>query len=430
MTGLFKDINNMPLAERLRPKKLDDVVGQENLLSDNGALFHAINNEKIPSIILWGTPGCGKTTIARLIAENANCPFETVSAVFSGVSDLRKIFDKAIQNIEMGKQTILFVDEIHRFNKAQQDSFLPYVENGTVILIGATTQNPSFELNSALLSRTQVFTLNKLTPVDMEKLLLRAENLMKKTVPLDEDARKKLCEISDGDGRYFLNMVDMLMGINIDKQMNSEQLLNIVQRRMPVYDKSGDSHYNMLSAFHKSMRGSDVQASLYWMGRMLAGGEDPLSIARRMLCIAYEDIGLADPMASQQAIWAWDTFKRLGSPEGERALVQACVYLATAPKSNAIDKATKAMLKAGREQANYSPPKNILNAPTKMMENMGYGKDYQYDHNHPDGFSGQNFFPEELGRLELYTVGDKGFEKEIKKRYDYYEELRRIRNKK
>ena len=346
------------------------------------------------------------------------------------MSDLRKIFDKAIQNIEMGKQTILFVDEIHRFNKAQQDSFLPYVENGTVILIGATTQNPSFELNSALLSRAQVFTLNKLTPVDMEKLLLRAENLMKKTVPLDEDARKKICEISDGDGRYFLNMVDMLMGINIDKQMNSEQLLNIVQRRMPVYDKSGDSHYNMLSAFHKSMRGSDVQASLYWMGRMLAGGEDPLSIARRMLCIAYEDIGLADPMASQQAIWAWDTFNRLGSPEGERALVQACVYLATAPKSNAIDKATKAMLKAGREQANYSPPKNILNAPTKMMENMGYGKDYQYDHNHPDGFSGQNFFPEELGRLELYTVGDKGFEKEIKKRYDYYEELRRIRNKK
>ncbi|MGB1360867.1 MAG: replication-associated recombination protein A [Alphaproteobacteria bacterium] len=429
MSSLFKDNENAPLAERLRPTSLDMVVGQESLLGEGGALYHAINNDKLPSIILWGTPGCGKTTLARLIAENADCPFESVSAVFSGVADLRKVFDKAIMNADMGKQTVLFVDEIHRFNKAQQDSFLPYVENGTVILIGATTENPSFELNSALLSRAQVFTLNKLTAKDMETLLNRAEELMQKPVPLDEESRTLLLEMADGDGRYFLNMVDVLMGIRVEKPMNKEQLMTIVQRRMPMYDKSGDSHYNMLSAFHKSVRGSDVQASLYWMGRMLAGGEDPLSIARRMLCIAYEDVGLADPQAAQQAVLAWDTFKRLGTPEGERALTQACVYLATAPKSNAIDQATKAMLKAGKDMANFPPPKNILNAPTEMMKDMGYGEGYQYDHNHPDGFSGQNFFPEELGRLDLYTVGDKGFEKEIKKRVDYYENLRKERNK-
>ena len=429
MTGLFYELAGKPLAERLRPTTLDEVVGQSHLLGDSGILKRVIDTGSTPSIVLWGPPGCGKTTIARLVANTVDAKLESISAVFSGVADLRKVFERAIGNRASGLKTILFVDEIHRFNKSQQDSFLPYVEDGTVILIGATTENPSFELNSALLSRTQVLTLKRLESDSMEELLCRAEQAMEKTIPLNEESRKVFVTMADGDGRYFLNMVDMLMGLVVDTPMTPEQMFTMVQRRMPIYDKGADSHYNMLSAFHKSMRGSDVQASLYWMGRMLAGGEDPLAIARRMLCIAYEDVGLADPMASQQAVLAWDTYKRLGSPEGERALTQACVYLATAPKSNAIDKATKAMLDAGKRHGSFMPPKNILNSPTKMMENMGYGDGYQYDHNSPDAFSGQNFFPEELGRLELYSANERGFEREIKKRSDYYEDLRQKRNK-
>ena len=429
MTGLFDELAGKPLAERLRPMTLDGVVGQSHLLGEGGVLRRVLDTGNTPSIILWGPPGCGKTTIARLIADAVDAKLESVSAVFSGVADLRKVFERAVGNRASGVKTILFVDEIHRFNKSQQDSFLPYVEDGTVVLVGATTENPSFELNCALLSRAQVLTLHRLESDSMEELLNRAEQSLKKTIPLTEDAREMFVTMADGDGRYFLNMVDMLMGIVVDKPMTIEEMLVIIQRRMPIYDKGADSHYNMLSAFHKSVRGSDVQASLYWMGRMLAGGEDPLSIARRMLCIAYEDVGLADPMASQQAVLAWDTYKRLGSPEGERALTQACVYLATAPKSNAVDKATKAMLDAGKRYGSFMPPKNILNSPTKMMEDMGYGEGYQYDHNHPDAFSGQNFFPEDLGRLDLYKANERGFEREIKKRFDYYEDLRHKRNK-
>ncbi len=429
MNGLFTDTQHQPLADRLRPQDISEVIGQDHLLQRGGGLYYAVRSPVLPSMILWGGAGCGKTTLARVLVDRTAYRFQSVSAVFSGVAELRTIFATAAKNHQMGEKTVLFVDEIHRFNKSQQDSFLPFVENGTVILIGATTENPSFELNPALLSRCQVFTLNALTAEHMAVLLQRAERVMATTVPLDDTARDALCHMADGDGRYFLNMVEMLMGVSVAEPMTCEQLVTVVQRRMPVYDKSADSHYNMLSAFHKSVRGSDVQASLFYLGRMLAAGEDPLHIARRMLCIAYEDVGLADPMAAQQATMAWDTFHRLGSPEGERALVQCCIYLATAPKSNAVELATGAALAAGKKYAHIAPPKNILNAPTKMMQDMGYNAGYQYDHDHPDGYSGQNFFPEDIGRLHLYTPIARGFEREIKKRYDYYEKLRANRQK-
>lgn len=427
MNGLFTDTAKSPLAERLRPQDISEVIGQDHLLQPGGGVYHALHAPVLPSMILWGGTGCGKTTLARLIVKNTQYNFKTISAVFSGVADLRKVFEQATKSYELGEKTVLFVDEIHRFNKSQQDSFLPYVENGTVVLIGATTENPSFECNPALLSRCQVFCLNPLNEKHMHQLLQRAEQTLNTTIPLDLDARNALCNMADGDGRYFLNMVEMLMGISVGEPMNTEQLATVVHRRMPVYDKSGDSHYNMLSAFHKSVRGSDVHAALFYMGRMLAGGEDPLHIARRMLCIAYEDVGLADPMAAHQATMAWDTFKRLGSPEGERALVQCCIYLATAPKSNAVELAKFAMLDAGKKYAHMSPPKNILNAPTKMMQDMGYHAGYKYDHDHPDAFSGQNFFPEEMDRVNLYTPNQRGFEREIKKRVEYYEKLRNKR---
>ncbi len=429
MNRLFTDTTNQPLAERLRPMDISEVIGQDHLLQKGGGLYHALQSALLPSMILWGGPGCGKTTLAQLIAQHSGYHLQSISAVFSGVADLRKVFDKAMQHCEMGEKTVLFVDEIHRFNKTQQDSFLPFVEKGTVVLIGATTENPSFELNPALLSRCQVFTLNPLGANHMALLLQKAEQVMGIVVPLDDSARDSLCHMADGDGRYFLNMVEMLMGISVAENMTTEQVLAMVQRRMPIYDKSGDSHYNMLSAFHKSVRGSDVQASLFYLGRMLAGGEDPLHIARRMLCIAYEDVGLADPMAAHQAILAWDTFKRLGSPEGERALVQCCIYLATAPKSNAVEIAKNKAVEAGKKYAHLAPPKNILNAPTKMMQDMGYHKGYQYDHDYADGFSGQNFFPERMQRLQLYTPIERGFEREIKKRYDYYKKLREKHHK-
>ncbi|HEY0832967.1 MAG TPA: replication-associated recombination protein A [Azospirillum sp.] len=423
-TGLFDGTAPRPLADRLRPKTLAEVVGQEHLLKPDGPLGRMVAAHRLASMILWGPPGCGKTTIARLLAQTTDLHFEPLSAVFSGVADLRRVFDAARERRAAGRGTLLFIDEIHRFNRAQQDGFLPYVEDGTVTLVGATTENPSFELNAALLSRCQVFVLNRLDDGALERLLSRAEAETGRPLPVDPDARAALKAMADGDGRFGLNLCEELFALPDGTVLDTNALTTTIQRRAPVYDKAQEGHYNLISALHKSLRGSDTDAALYWFARMLAGGEDPRYIARRLTRFAVEDIGLADPNALLQATAAWETYERLGSPEGELALAQLVIYLGTAPKSNAAYTAYKAAVRAAKETGSLMPPKHILNAPTKLMKQLGYGKDYAYDHDTAEGFSGQNYFPEGMPRRDFYQPVERGFEREIRKRLDYWAKLR------
>ena len=405
-----------PLADRLRPHLLKDVAGQDHLIGPDGPLGRMIADGHLQSMILWGPPGSGKTTIAQLLAGEVDMHFEPLSAVFSGVSDLRKAFAAAERRHSQG--TLLFVDEIHRFNKAQQDAFLPYVENGTIVLVGATTENPSFELNAALLSRSKVLVLNRLDEAASALLLERAEAEMGRTLALDEAARSDLITLADGDGRYLLNLAEDVFRLKTEAPLNSLQLAEVVQKRAPVYDKSGEGHYNLISAVHKAMRGSDPDAALYWVCRMLDGGEDPSYILRRLTRFAIEDIGLADPQATEHALAAWQTYDRLGSPEGDLAIAQLVLYLATAPKSNAGYTAFKSAMTSAKSSGSLAPPKHILNAPTALMKDLGYGDGYVYDHNTEEGFSGQNYFPDGLERQTFYAPRGEGCEAEIKKRLD------------
>jgi putative ATPase len=427
--SLFEQNIKRPLADRLRAKTLADVVGQGHILGENAPLGRMVAAGRLASLILWGPPGCGKTTIARLLADEVGLYFEPVSAVASGVSELRKIFEAAALRNEQGRRTLLFVDEVHRFNRAQQDVLLPYVEDGTVILVGATTENPSFELNGALLSRCQVLVLNRLDDAALERLLVRTEALEGKKLPLDEEARTALKAMADGDGRYLLGMAEELLEGPVAQPLDVQALTAFVQKRRPLYDKAQDSHYNLISALHKSMRGSDCDAALYWFARMLAGGEDPRYIARRILRFASEDVGLADPQALSLTLAAWEGYERVGSPEGELFLAEAIIYLATAPKSNASYIAINRAKRAADEYGSFMPPKHILNAPTKLMAEQGYGDGYAYDHDAPEGFSGQNYFPESMKRQNFYTPVERGFEREIKKRLDYWAEIRSRKNR-
>jgi putative ATPase len=429
VTGLFESQAPRPLADRLRPKRLEEVVGQQHLLAADAPIGRMVASGHISSMILWGPPGCGKTTLARLLAEHTSLHFEPLSAVFSGVADLRKIFEAARSRRMAGQGTLLFIDEIHRFNRAQQDGFLPYVEDGTVILVGATTENPSFELNGALLSRCQVFVLNRLDDASMEQIMGRAEAAEGRPLPLDAEARRALRAMADGDGRYLLNMAEELLRLPPGPKLDTAGLAAAVQRRAPLYDKAQEGHYNLISALHKSLRGSDTDAALYWLARMLAGGEDPRYIARRLVRFAVEDIGLADPDALPQSIAAWEAFERLGSPEGELAIAQCIVYLGTAPKSNAAYRAFSAARSAAEETGSLMPPKHILNAPTRLMKQLGYSKGYEYDHDAPEAFSGQNYFPDGMARQEFYRPVERGFEREIRKRLDYWSKLRAERPK-
>lgn len=429
---LFSSQVKRPLADRLRPKNLREVVGQDQVVGENAPLGRMVKSKKITSFILWGPPGCGKTTIARLIAEDTNLYFEQISAVFSGVADLKRVFQYAEERrATQGKGTLLFVDEIHRFNKSQQDGFLPYVEDGTIILVGATTENPSFELNAALLSRAQVFVLNRLNSDDFEVLLQRAEKEVGRKLPIDEEARTLIKEIADGDGRYILNLAENIFSFSDGSEVfDKDAVIKMVRSRAPIYDKGRDGHYNLISAVHKSMRGSDVDAALYWTARMLESGEDARYLLRRLTRFAIEDVSLADPNAITQAIACWETYERLGSPEGDLAVIQLVAYLATAPKSAGVYKAMHKARDLARKTGSLMPPKHILNAPTKLMKNLGYGEGYQYDQDLEDGFSGQNYFPEEMSRTKLYTPVDRGFEREIKKRIEYFDNLRVEKNKK
>jgi putative ATPase len=413
-----------PLADRLRPRALEEVVGQEHLTGPEGAIGRMVAAGRLASMILWGPPGTGKTTIARLLADAVGMRFVAISAVFSGVADLKKVFAEARDQVKAGRQTLLFVDEIHRFNRAQQDGFLPYVENGTVVLVGATTENPSFELNAALLSRAQVLILNRLDSAALCKLLDRAEALMEQSLPLTSEARDALVATADGDGRFLLNQAETLFAIDIEEPLDPAGLSTLLHRRVAVYDKDREGHYNLISALHKSIRGSDPQAALYYLARMLTAGEEPLYLLRRLTRAAVEDIGLADPNALVQCIAAKDTYDFLGSPEGELAIVQACLYLATAPKSNATYVAQKAAWRSAKETGSLMPPKNILNAPTKLMKSIGYGKGYAYDHDAEGGFSGDNYWPEEMQPQTFYRPVERGFERKVVERLAHWEELR------
>ncbi|MCV6592032.1 MAG: replication-associated recombination protein A [Silicimonas sp.] len=418
------DTGPRPLADRLRPRALSEVIGQGELLGSDGPMGAMLAAGTLGSLILWGPPGVGKTTIARLLADETDLTFVQISAIFTGVPDLKKVFEAARLRRQNGQGTLLFVDEIHRFNKAQQDGFLPLMEDGTILLVGATTENPSFELNAALLSRAQVMVLTRLSLADLELLAQRAEAELGKGLPLDGPAREALLEMADGDGRALLNLVEQVAGWNAGEKLDVEGLTKRLMRRAAHYDKSGDSHYNLISALHKSVRGSDPDAALYWFARMLEGGEDPRFLARRITRMAVEDIGLADPQAQTHCIDAWNTYERLGSPEGELALAQAVTYLALAPKSNAGYVAYKAARVAAKATGSEPPPKHILNAPTGLMKEQGYGEGYAYDHDAEDGFSGQNCFPETMKRPVYYLPVERGFERELKRRLDYFVKLR------
>ena len=413
-----------PLADRLRPQTLDQVIGQEQVLGPDAPLGVMLASGAMGSIIFWGPPGVGKTTIARLLAQQTERHFVQISAIFTGVPDLKKVFEAARLRHAQGRGTLLFVDEIHRFNKAQQDGFLPYMEDGTILLVGATTENPSFELNAAVLSRAQVLVLTRLELADLERLVQRAERELGRALPLDGPAREALLEMADGDGRALLNLVEQVAAWQVDGKLNSAQLGARLMRRAAAYDKSGDAHYNLVSALHKSVRGSDPDAALYWYARMLEGGEDPRYLARRITRMAVEDIGLADPQAQTICLHAWETYERLGSPEGELALAQAVTYLALAPKSNAGYAAYKAARAAARNHGSAPPPKHILNAPTQMMKDQGYGQGYACDHDAEDGFSGQNYFPDGMKRPVFYQPVERGFERELKKRLSWFARLR------
>ena len=416
-----------PLADRLRPKSLSDVIGQEQVLGPEAPLGVMLASGALSSLILWGPPGVGKTTIARLLADETDLHFVQISAIFSGVQDLKKVFEAARIRRGNGQGTLLFVDEIHRFNKAQQDGFLPYMEDGTILLVGATTENPSFELNAAVLSRAQVLVLERLSLADLERLAQRAEKELDKSLSLTGEARETLLEMADGDGRALLNLIEQVSAWKVDAKLTPEALSARLMRRAARYDKGGDEHYNLISALHKSVRGSDPDAALYWLARMLTGGEDPRYLARRITRMAVEDIGLADPQAQSVCLHAWQVYERLGSPEGELALAQAVVYLALAPKSNAAYAGYNAAMAMAKKTGSAMPPKHILNAPTGMMKDQGYGAGYAYDHDAEDGFSGQNYFPDGVVRPVLYQPVERGFERELKKRLDYFGRLRERR---
>lgn len=414
-----------PLADRLRPKRLSDVIGQEHILGPEGPLGVMLASGSLSSLIFWGPPGVGKTTIARLLADETELHFVQISAIFTGVPELRKVFEAAKLRRQNGKGTLLFVDEIHRFNKAQQDGFLPYMEDGTILLVGATTENPSFELNAAVLSRSQVLVLERLDLAHLELMAQRAEQELNRDLPLDGPAREALLEMADGDGRALLNLIEQVTAWKVDKKLTTDALSQRLMRRATKYDKSGDEHYNLISALHKSIRGSDPDAALYWFARMLEGGEDPRFLARRLTRMSVEDIGLAEPNAQTQCLHAWETYERLGSPEGELALAQAVVYLALAPKSNATYAAYKAARDAARRTGSEPPPKHILNAPTALMRDQGYGDGYAYDHDAEDGFSGQNYFPETMKKRPVYYMPvERGYERELKKRVEWFSKLR------
>ncbi|MES2045086.1 MAG: replication-associated recombination protein A [Pseudomonadota bacterium] len=416
--------DDAPLAERLRPAALDQVVGQEHLTGPDGAIGRMVAAGRLSSMILWGPPGTGKTTIARLLADAVGLRFTAISAVFSGVADLKKAFAEAREFARIGKRTLLFVDEIHRFNRAQQDGFLPYVEDGTVTLVGATTENPSFELNAALLSRAQVLILHRLDRAALEKLLERAEEVEGRPLPLTPEARDAMLASADGDGRFLLNQVETIYSVDLPEPLDPAGLSSFLQRRVAVYDKDREGHYNLISALHKAMRGSDPQASLYYLARMLTAGEEPLYVLRRITRFASEDIGLADPQALVQCLAAKDAYEFLGSPEGELAIVQACLYCAVAPKSNAAYMAQKGAWRSAKETGSLMPPKNILNAPTRLMKDIGYGKGYAYDHDTAEGYSGSNYWPEEMSPQTFYTPTDRGVEKRIAERMAWWAELK------
>lgn len=416
-----------PLADRLRPKTLSEVIGQQQVLGPDAPLGTMLASGSLSSLIFWGPPGVGKTTIARLLADETDLHFVQISAIFSGVPELRKVFEAAKMRRRNGKGTLLFVDEIHRFNKAQQDGFLPHMEDGTILLVGATTENPSFELNAAVLSRSQVLVLERLPLADLERLAQRAEVELGRPLPIDGPARESLLEMADGDGRALLNLIEQVAAWKVDKPLDGKALSARLMRRAAQYDKGGDAHYNLISALHKSVRGSDPDAALYWLSRMLEGGEDPRYLMRRITRMAVEDIGLADPQAQAICLQSWETYERLGSPEGELALAQAVTYLALAPKSNAAYVAYKAARAAAKQTGSAPPPKHILNAATSMMKDQGYGAGYAYDHDAEDGFSGQNYFPDGMARPQLYQPVERGFERDLKKRLDYFEKLRAMR---
>ena len=413
-----------PLADRLRPRAFAEVIGQQHLLGEDGALRVMLESGNLSSIIFWGPPGVGKTTLAKLLADETEMEFVQISAIFSGVADLKKVFEAAKLRRQTGRGTLLFVDEIHRFNKAQQDGFLPHMEDGTIVLVGATTENPSFELNAAVLSRSQVMVLERLTLADLELVVQRAETLVDRALPLMADAREAVLEMADGDGRALINILEQCFSWKGAVKVTRDELSKRLSRRAPKYDKSGEEHYNLISALHKSVRGSDPDASVYWLCRMLDGGEDPRFLARRITRMAVEDIGLADPQAQHVCLQAWETYERLGSPEGELALAQAVIYLALAPKSNAAYVAYKAAVRAAKTTGSEPPPKHIRNAPTQLMKDQGYGDGYAYDHDAQDGFSGQNYFPDGMKRGVYYVPVDRGFERELKKRGEYFAKLR------